>query len=149
MIRRECFGVVGLFDPELRSSQDWDLWIRIASEYKVAAVAESLAISYVGHNSRISTDIDRKYQGYKRLLEKHRAAFESHPAALAQLERQLGLFAAQSGRNLEGFNYLLSAYSYDSCDWPVLLYLIMSVTPNPVREWLFNIRSETIRHLSD
>jgi len=147
LIRRECFGVIGLFDPRFKSSQDWDLWLRIASEYKAAAVTKSLALSYESHNKRISTDMDRKYQGHKRLLEKHRPAFECHPAALAQLKRQLGLFATQSGRNLEGFNYLLSAYSYDPNDWPILLYLIMSVTPNPIREWLFDIRSVAIRYL--
>lgn len=147
LIRRECFGVIGLFDPRFKSSQDWDLWLRIASEYKVATVTKSLAISHESHKRRISTDMNRKYQGHKQLLEKHKSAFESHPAALAQLERQLGIFATQSGRNLEGFNYLLSAYSYDPSDWPILLYLIMSVTPNPVREWLFNIRSEAIRRL--
>ena len=147
LIRRECLGVTGLFDPKFKSSQDWDLWLRIASEYKAAAITKSLAISHERHSGRISTDMDRKYQGHKQLLEKHRSAFESHPAALARIRRQLGLFAIQSGRNLEGFNHLFSAYCYNLSDWPILLYLIMSVTPNPVRKWLFSIRSEAIKHL--
>ena len=31
MIRRSCFDDVGLFDENLRFSEDWDMWLRIAA----------------------------------------------------------------------------------------------------------------------
>lgn len=145
LIRRECFGEIGLFDPGFQSSQDWDLWLRIAKEYKIAAVSESLAVSYEGHSNRISTDMDRKYQGHKQLLEKHKSAFESNPSALAWHKRQLGLFAMQSGRNIEGVNYLLSTYLYNPRDLILLVYLFLGLVPNPFRSWVFDLRDEMIR----
>jgi len=36
MVKRECFDKVGLFDerPEFKAVEDWDMWIRIAMNYK-------------------------------------------------------------------------------------------------------------------
>ncbi|MEO0456087.1 MAG: glycosyltransferase family A protein [Cyanobacteria bacterium P01_A01_bin.114] len=38
MMRRACFESAGLFDPSLRSAEDWDLWIRIAEKYEFALI---------------------------------------------------------------------------------------------------------------
>ena len=34
LIKRECFEKVGLFDPRLKSCQDWDMWKRISEYYE-------------------------------------------------------------------------------------------------------------------
>ena len=31
VVRRDCFAQVGLFDPELRTGEDWDLWLRLSA----------------------------------------------------------------------------------------------------------------------
>jgi hypothetical protein len=37
LARREAIMKVGMFDPELRSGEDWDLWLRLAKAgYKIA-----------------------------------------------------------------------------------------------------------------
>jgi GT2 family glycosyltransferase len=38
--RRSCFEEIGLFKPELRMSEDWDMWIRLASRYNAGHIAE-------------------------------------------------------------------------------------------------------------
>jgi glycosyltransferase involved in cell wall biosynthesis len=43
MVRRECFDRVGLFDVNLHSIEDWDMWLRIAAEYPFAVIKEPLA----------------------------------------------------------------------------------------------------------
>jgi glycosyltransferase involved in cell wall biosynthesis len=43
MLRRCCFETVGVFDRNLRSLEDWDMWIRIASRYPFAMIKEPLA----------------------------------------------------------------------------------------------------------
>ncbi|MEM5785893.1 MAG: glycosyltransferase [Syntrophobacteraceae bacterium] len=35
LIRKECFETVGQFDPRYRYSQDYDMWLRIAAQFKV------------------------------------------------------------------------------------------------------------------
>ena len=42
MIRRRCFDSVGLFDPQLRTAQYWDMWIRLSRRYPFMAIAEPL-----------------------------------------------------------------------------------------------------------
>lgn len=42
MIRRTCFKVIGLFDPNLQTVPDWDLWLRLNDRYQFMTVAETL-----------------------------------------------------------------------------------------------------------
>lgn len=35
LIRRSCFGKVGLFDEALNGAEDWEMWIRIARHYQI------------------------------------------------------------------------------------------------------------------
>ncbi len=44
VFRKSCLYRVGLLDEEIPGVEDWDLWIRIAELYKVAAVEQPVAI---------------------------------------------------------------------------------------------------------
>jgi glycosyltransferase involved in cell wall biosynthesis len=47
MLRRDIFDSVGGFDPALRITQDWDLWLKLAVRYSVAlfaAIPEPLVV---------------------------------------------------------------------------------------------------------
>jgi glycosyltransferase involved in cell wall biosynthesis len=51
MIRRSALDDVGLFNPKLRMSEDWEIWIRLAKKYAVGHVAEPLAKVRMHNNS--------------------------------------------------------------------------------------------------
>lgn len=55
MVRREVFDALGGFNEQLRAAEDWDLWIRVAASYPVAAVHEPL-VSYRFHSGMMSSD---------------------------------------------------------------------------------------------
>jgi len=42
LIRRHCFGNVGLFDERLKAAQDYDMWFRLARRYPFIHVPEAL-----------------------------------------------------------------------------------------------------------
>ena len=42
MAKREVFDEVGLYDEKFRESEDYELWLRIAENYKIANLAEPL-----------------------------------------------------------------------------------------------------------
>ena len=42
MIRREVFDKVGLFDPRLLQTQDFDLWVRVVLYYEIHVIPEPL-----------------------------------------------------------------------------------------------------------
>jgi glycosyltransferase involved in cell wall biosynthesis len=42
MLRRRCFDMVGLFDPQLQVIPDWEMWIRLSNHYQFMTIAEPL-----------------------------------------------------------------------------------------------------------
>ena len=79
LIRRECFNYCGMFDSNLKSSQDYDLWLRIAKRYKVDYVEEPLVNYYIHGNARITTDPLSKIQGIITINEKYKEYFNLYP----------------------------------------------------------------------
>jgi glycosyltransferase involved in cell wall biosynthesis len=60
LIRREVFDRVGVFDEGLKTHEDWDLWIRIATAYEVEALDIPLAV-YGRHPSQLTKDVRQMY----------------------------------------------------------------------------------------
>ena len=54
LVRKKCFDVMGIFDENLRSSEDWDMWLRISHRYDVIFVEKSLAKIRIRTNSMSS-----------------------------------------------------------------------------------------------
>ena len=68
--RADVFDSVGLLDESLRSSQDWDFFIRVIENHRMVGIDEVLAIHHL-HEQRISSNKRRKFDGQERFLEKH------------------------------------------------------------------------------
>ena len=68
--RRECFERVGLFDERLRGSEDWDMWLRVAQEYRFAGIARPL-VNYRIHGSNMSGDPDYMLRYQLMVAAKH------------------------------------------------------------------------------
>jgi glycosyltransferase involved in cell wall biosynthesis len=70
---KATLAVVGGFDPQLRSCQDWDLWIKLCDAGRVLACREAL-VRYVPHrDTRISNNLRSIYEGRRRLYCRYRA----------------------------------------------------------------------------
>lgn len=78
-IHRSVFEQVGLFDEGLEVCEDYDLWLRIASEYEIGLINEKLIHKYAGHSEQLSF----KYWGMDRFrirsLEKLLSLHPKHP----------------------------------------------------------------------
>lgn len=96
LIRRECFDVAGVFDEKLRSSSDWDLWIRISRHFCFDFVPDLLAVIYV-HGKQISSNLERKIAAREYILRKYERELEAHPDALAESLRRLGILHCLAG----------------------------------------------------
>ncbi len=82
VVRRCCFDNVGLFIDSLRFNEDWEMWIRIASQYKFAVVKEPL-VYYRQHANNTSKKWQSMEEGYKFVIEK---TFQSVPPELKYLQ---------------------------------------------------------------
>lgn len=81
MIRRSCFETVGLFDTELSSIEDCDMWVRIAAHYPLAVVKEVL-VYYRQHFTNMSRDYNKMMQNSRLKIEKK---FQNVPFELLYL----------------------------------------------------------------
>lgn len=65
MYRRQCFEEVGGYDPEMRTGQDYDLWLRMAETWDVSSLPEVL-YAYRWHHDMASA---RREEEQKRNAE--------------------------------------------------------------------------------
>jgi len=69
LIRKECFDHVGMFDEDLIQSCDYDMWLRIAQEYKFDYL-EAYLTNYRMHSKSLSKDLDRRATFHKMIFLK-------------------------------------------------------------------------------
>ena len=55
----------------MQSAQDFDLWVRMAKQYKVNYVEKALVNCYIHAGERISNDTDKKIAGLERVNSKY------------------------------------------------------------------------------
>lgn len=91
MLRRKAFFEAGQFDPKVQSSQDCDMWIRIVMRYKAVYIPEPLINYYVSAVS-ISTDPQKRINGYNYLLKKYEKHYLENPHI--HVERLNGIIGA-------------------------------------------------------
>ena len=77
LVRRECFESVGGFDEKFKSSQDWDMWIRISQKYDVDYVPNILAKYNISGN-RITTNMNSVINGHIQILSKYDDYYKMH-----------------------------------------------------------------------
>jgi glycosyltransferase involved in cell wall biosynthesis len=73
LLRRECFDQVGLFDENLPSYQDYDMWIRISRVFHFEYIKDPLFRYYV-HGSKIWMTPRAINHGSEMLLKKYGAS---------------------------------------------------------------------------
>lgn len=96
--RRDALLRIGMFDPELPSRQDLDLYLRLARHYRFASVAEPLAIKHVHSGVRISTSHANKIRGFQLFYRKYRDDFRARPALHRIFLRQYARWLYRAGR---------------------------------------------------
>jgi glycosyltransferase involved in cell wall biosynthesis len=81
IVKREAFEKCGLFDESLRSSEDRDMWIRIAARYRVYMTGERLSLIR-RHPKNMSKHADRMKSNIRRVIGK---AYNSRLVAHANI----------------------------------------------------------------
>lgn len=89
IIRRNALDRVGGFDKNLRSLQDYDLWLRISQHYKVDYVPVPLVNYYILDIERISTNMDSKVQGAELVFAKYKDYLMKNPKIMAKKQLKM------------------------------------------------------------
>ncbi|HTL88074.1 MAG TPA: glycosyltransferase [Leptolyngbya sp.] len=106
MFRRSCLETVGHYDTELKTCEDWDLYLRIAEQYQFAIVPEYL-IGYRQYSGSMSTKCTTMAHFYELIMSR---IYQRHPELPS---------AARRWANTAFYNNLLSK-SYLAGDYALM-----------------------------
>lgn len=133
VIRRAVFEECGMFDTTMRSSEDRDMWIRIASRYRCWAIDQPL-VQLRKHSKSMSRNAPR--------MEQHSRAVLMRAWRASAVPRWNAIFWLQAG----SVHFLVSAWTHhhQGLNGRALAYLAASVLcwpffarPARIREPLF------------
>ncbi|NQT32168.1 MAG: glycosyltransferase [Candidatus Omnitrophica bacterium] len=96
LVKRECFDKAGMFDENLRSCQDWDMWLRISKYYEFDFAPEILVKIHM-HGVQISRDLDALIAGRARMVEKHMSEFSQYPELIVVHLKRIGKLCCMKG----------------------------------------------------
>jgi glycosyltransferase involved in cell wall biosynthesis len=108
---RKALKECGLFDEKLPSSQDTDVYRRIAAKYKVRYVPKPLVIYYMTRDS-ITGNQRRQIQGRLQLLEKYDAEYNQYPVARRQYVGRIFVGLVATGQGKKAWDLFHKEYGY-------------------------------------
>ena len=88
MARRDAMRTAGGFDEEMTHSEDWDLWLRLATRGRFAPVTTILSY-YRLHEDQLISDRMKLSRGRLRVLDKAFARHEDDPELSRIIRRKL------------------------------------------------------------
>jgi GT2 family glycosyltransferase len=103
LVRADLLAATGGFDPGLRRTEDWDLWLRLASTGLPAWVCRP-HVAYGFHDLNIATDVDSMVDEPRRL-----AARYSIPVDLTAMHRRAAWTALRAGCRVEAVRHYARA----------------------------------------
>ena len=131
VVRTALLKEVHGFDvaPELISTEDYDLWIRLAAKSdKFAFLSEPLG-EYHRHDNNVSANIEKHLAAELALLEKHFSANTRFENIIARRRRKaLAYYGAGRSLHRTRKHFLaLQKYSHSLVIWPISLRLYAAV----------------------
>jgi glycosyltransferase involved in cell wall biosynthesis len=126
MIRQKCLKDVGLFDEDLPSCHDWDLWLRISKKYKIDCLEEPLVKYYINEMS-ITANEDVKILGRKKIIENFKNDLNENNRILAQHYFEIGNIYCHYLDINDGKKYFFKAIYTYPFNIKYIIYFISSL----------------------
>lgn len=99
VIKKSALNTIGLFDGSLIIAADYDLWLRIAKEFKVSGIDKPLC-KWRNTPRSLSKNEELLFKEGKRIIEKHHKLSKdsSHPISLALYKKALARLFFRAGK---------------------------------------------------
>ncbi|MBQ9887107.1 MAG: glycosyltransferase family 2 protein [Lachnospiraceae bacterium] len=76
IISRKAVEKCGMFDVAMSARQDYEMWIRISTQFKCKGVPEYLFIHYIHRGEQISKNYKNAIHGYNHIYKKYNKDFD-------------------------------------------------------------------------
>ena len=103
MVRADVLAATGGFDPGLRRTEDWDLWLRLTSIGPPAWVCRPL-VAYRFHSMNIVTDVGGMVAEARRLAHRY-----GIPVDIAAMHRRAAWTALRGGHRAQAMGHYARA----------------------------------------
>lgn len=70
VVLAEALEMVGVFDPEFKAAENWDLWLRVCKEYQARLVNKPV-VKYRLHQNNMSKDVMLMQDAKRQIMAKH------------------------------------------------------------------------------
>jgi glycosyltransferase involved in cell wall biosynthesis len=87
IFRRQVVMAAGLFDPSLRSCEDWDLWLRLLPIHVFIGTSACL-VRYRLHGSSLTTNLPGMQNAVRAVMEKHFGPDDGQPQLWSREKRR-------------------------------------------------------------
>lgn len=104
---------LGSFDPEQKSSQDFELWLRILRAHPVIGIEDCMGKRYYSADSVFHRSNERFYASDRRILKKYRDCYRACPRVHGNHLLNMFLFALRSRDYGDALRYKLEAWRAD------------------------------------
>lgn len=149
LVRREVFQKVGLHDTSLLVSADYDLWLRIAKRYPIAAMSMCL-VKYRVHDANLSKAEAIMYSDIIKILKKHYAVGYPDRGVVKQyIRRRLaeshfsrGYVSLDQRDNKSARSDFLQSVRYGSMNAKTPFFLLLTLVSSDVTDKIRQLRRE-------
>jgi hypothetical protein len=116
------------------SRSDYDLWIRIAEQFKLGYIRDPL-VNYYVHGDGLSGNPAKRLRGMEVLLEKHRDFFARSVTDNSRRHRTMGMLYCRLGDVRKARGAFRRAAQIDPWEVRNYLYLVLSLfAPGSLRK---------------
>jgi len=96
LFRKNILDHVGWFDNQLPVCEDYDLWLRITSEYRILFIDEPLIIKYGGHDDQLSHSVESieffRIKSLENLLERTELSTNNRVLAIQMIIKKYNIY---------------------------------------------------------
>jgi glycosyltransferase involved in cell wall biosynthesis len=141
VVRRNALDQCGLFDEDLPSCQDWDLYIRLSQHFKFECTEKALVNYYLGKNS-ITSNPMAKAIGHRRIVEKYMAHIKRDRNALYKQLITIGHYFCKASHTKKGRREFIRAIRAIPFKLQGYIYIVFSLLGGKAYNRLVKIRHQ-------
>ncbi|MBI4833572.1 MAG: glycosyltransferase [Planctomycetes bacterium] len=131
LLKKECLEDVGVFDEDvqIRSAEDYDLWLRISKKYKIGGINEIMA-KYRVHGANVSLDATKNLSACLRVVNKISSKTEisknAQNNAIGKLHFKMAKEYILSGNKEKSFESIKRSVQYKKNTQNALYFILMN-----------------------